>query len=172
MTVITTDKRTRDDAIPFEATPFTNSGIGTDGTLDAGTIISSSTLITIRCCKPDRGSLVEAALNLQMAVGSALTVKVAIGRFDTDGFNAVASYTQAEIDASHARITGSSSAIASSGSSLLIDGLNIFKEIPKSGSANYSQDGFVLVLQFSRARTGSDSLKRFYVMCSALMGLI
>ncbi len=172
MSVIITDKRTRDAAIPFEATAFTNSSIGTNGTLDAGKIISSDTLVAIRCCKPDRGTLVEAALNLQLTVGSALTVKVAIGRFDTNGYDAVSSYAQTEIDAAHKRITGSSSAIASSGSTLFIDGLNIFNEIPKAGSAYYSQDGFVLLLQFSRARTGSDILKRYNVIASALMGLI
>jgi len=172
MTIITTDKKTREHAIPFEATAFTNSSIGTNGTLDAGKIISSDTLVAIRCCKPDRGTLMEAALNLQLTVGSALTVKVAIGRFNTNGYDAVSSYTQAEIDASHTRITGSNSAIASSGSTLFVDGLNIFKEIPKAGSANYNQDGFVLLLQFSRARTGSDILKRYNIMASALMGLI
>lgn len=167
-----TDKKTRDSAIPFEATPFTTSAIGDNGTMDAGKLISSDTLVVIRMCKPDRGDLIEAHLNLQMTVNSALNVKVAIGRFASDGFNAVSSYTQAEIDASHQRITGSSAAIASSGNLLLVDGVNIFPEIPNADDANYSRDGFVLLLQFSRARTSNDILRRFNVMASAQMGLV
>lgn len=168
-----TDKRTRDAAIPFEATTFSDSTSGTIGTTDGGLIRSSTLIVPIRCCTPDRGALTEAHLNLYMNVHSATNVKVAIGRFDSNGFDAVASYTDAEITAMHERITGSTSPIASSGGILFIDGLNIFPAIPKRGDDNFNPDGFVVVLQFDRARVSSgDVYKRFDVMCSAQMGLL
>lgn len=173
-----TNKKTRDKAIPFEATSFRNNAggavnAGAIGTSDAGLIISSDLLVAIRCCTPDRGALTEAHLNLIMNVHSATTVKVAIGRFDADGVTAVSSYTQAEIDAMHQKITGSSSAIASSAGVLFLDGLNVFPFIPKRGDTNFNADGFVILLQFSRARNGAnDKYGRFAVMCSAQMGLL
>lgn len=168
-----TDKRTRDNAIPFEASTYTNSSSGDVGTTDAGLIKSSTLVVPIRCSVPSNGVLTEAHLNLLLAVNSTTTVKVGIGRFDTDGIAAIASYTDAEIAAMHQKLTGSDAAISSSGGNLFIDGLNILPLIPKRGSTNYNQDGFVVLLQFSRARSSSnDILKQFNVMCSAQMGLL
>ena len=167
--ITSTDKATREKAIPFEATSYRQ----TIGATDAGLIRSSDLLVAVRCGTPDRGALTEAHLNLTMQVHSATTVKIGIGRFDTDGITAVASYTQAEIDLMHQRLTGSSAAIASSGGTLFIDGLNIFPLIPKRGDTNFNADGFIVLLQFSRARvSANDVYGRFIVMCSAQMGLI
>lgn len=176
--ITATDKKTRDKAIPFRATDYRNTSGGTInsgllGATDAAFLQSSALLFPIRCSTPDRAVLTEAHLNLVMQVHAATTVKVAIGRFDTDGITAVTAYGQDEIDAMHQKITGSSAAIASVGNTLFIDGLNIFPLLPKQGDANFNQDGFVLVFQFDRARTSAnDVYKRFEVMCSAQMGLI
>lgn len=176
--ITSTDKKTRDLAIPFEATSYRKNSAGTVnagalGTSDAGLIQSSDLLVAVRCSTPDRGALTEAHLNLIMQVHAATTVKVAIGRFDTDGITAVASYTQAEIDAMHLKLTGSSAAIASSAGTLFIDGLNILPLIPKRGDTNFNADGFIVLLQFDRARVSANDLyKRFLVMCSAQMGLV
>lgn len=168
-----TDKETRKQAIPFEATAFSNSSGGTAGTTDAGAIRSSSLLVTIRCSTPDRGALTEAHLNLLMGVHSATNVYIGIGRFDTDGITAVVPYDNSEIFAMHKRLTGSNSPIASSGGTLFIDGLNILPLIPKRGDANFNADGFVLLLLFDRSRvSANDVLRRFNVMCSAQMGAL
>lgn len=168
----TTDKRTRDTAIPFEAYSFSTSAHGDAGELDAGLIRSSTLTVPIRCATPDRVELIEAHLNLILNVHSATTVKVAIGRFNSDMIT-VATLTQDEIDRSHRKITGTDTAIASSGGVLFIDGINILPAIPKRGDANFNPDGFVVVLQFSRARTSTnDVYRRFDVMCSAQMGLL
>lgn len=170
MTKIISDKATRGQAIPFIAEPFD----GSDGVtgLDRDKIISSDLIVPIRCCTPHNSNLIEAHLNLIITAGSALTVKVAIGRFESDDFTAVDSYTEGEINAGHRQLTGTDTAIASSAGTLLVDGLNLLKGIPKRGDTNFSEDGFVVVLQFSRARTGSDELLKFEPLCSALMGLI
>ena len=176
--ITSTDKTTREKAIPFEATSFRNNSGGSVATglaavADADLIQSSTLLVPIRCATPDRGALVEAHLNLILQVHAATNVKVSVGRFDTDGLTAITSYTQAEIDAMHLKITGSSTAIPSSGGTLFLDGLNIFPLLPKRGDANFNPDGFVVVLQFDRARSSAnDVYKRFFVMCSAQMGLI
>lgn len=168
-----TDKTTRKNAIPFEATAFSNSSAGTAGTTDAGALRSSTLLVTVRCSTPDRGALTEAHLNLLMGVHAATDVYVGIGRFDTDGITAISSYTNDEIIAMHKRLTGTDSPIASSGSTLFIDGLNILPLVPKRGHANFNADGFVLILLFSRSRvSANDVLRRFNVMCSAQMGVL
>lgn len=168
-----TDKATRKNAIPFEATAFSNSSSGTAGTTDAGAIRSSSLLVTVRCSTPDRGALTEAHLNLLMGVHAATSVYIGIGRFNTDTVTAISSYTNDEIIAMHQKLTGKTTPIASSAGTLFIDGLNILPLIPKRGHANFNADGFVLILLFSRSRvSANDVLRRFNVMCSAQMGVL
>lgn len=171
-----TDKGTRLTAVPFVATPYgVNLGIPTDDAIQLvdflGTISTTTALRVMRLCKPERGNLVQAYLNLFMTAGSALTAKVAIGRFDTDGINVVTP-TQAEIDAGHLALTGTTTPFTASGGSLIIDGLNILSLIPKLGQTNYNPDGFVLIVQFSRDITSSDPVRRFEVACSVNMGLL
>ena len=172
------DKATRFTAVPFVATPYgTNIGqpnyddVAQPVEWNTGLSVAVNALRVMRLCRPDRGNLIQAYLNLFMNVGSALTAKVAIGRFDTDGITPVTP-TQAEIDAGHLALTGSSSAIASSGGTLIIDGLNLLRLIPKKGDTNYNEDGFVLIIQFSRNLTTSDFPTRFEVSCSMQMGLL
>ena len=166
------NKKTRDQAIPFEATTYSNSSSGDVGASDAGLIRSATLIVPIRCSVPSNGALTEAHLNMLMNVNSSTTVKIGIGRFDTDGITPVA-YTSDQITAMHKQLTGSTTPIASSAGVLFLDGINIFPLIPKRGSANFNQDGFVVLLEFSRARTAAgDVFKRFDVMCSAQMGLL
>lgn len=172
MSISISDKRTRDVAIPFEATTYSTTALGTDGGLDKGKIISSDLIVPVRFSTPDRGALTEAHLSMNLTVGSPLTVKVAIGRFNANGVDAVSSYTNAEIDDSHKKIFGTDNPVASSGSTLFIDGINIFPLLPKRGSANFNADGFVLVFKFSRARADADVLKSLAAYCSAQMGLV
>lgn len=120
---------------------------------------------------PAFAAIIEAHLTMLLHVGSSLSVKLAVGSFDTDGVTAVIP-TQTVIDAQNLLITGSSSGIASSGSELLIDGINLLPFIPKRGSATFSEDGFVLVMQFSRNRTSSDTVRRFDMQMSADLGLV
>lgn len=167
-----TDKRTRDKAIPFEATTFSNSSSGTAGASDAGLIRSSTLRVAVRCSVPSNGVLTEAHLNLIMGVHSATSVKIGIGWFDTDGISAF-NPDSIDISAMHKRLTGSDTPIASSGGTLFVDGVNILPLIPKEGEANYNQDGFVVLLLFDRARvSANDVYRRFDVMCSAQMGLL
>lgn len=171
MTVSITDKKTREKAIPYQSTPWSNSSAGTNGTTDAGLIISSDLIVPVRMTTPDRGHLIEAHLNFFLAVVSSLTLKIGIGRFDTDGVTPITSYTQNEIDEIHKKIFGSASAVASSGSTLIVDGVDIAKVIPKRGETNFNADGFVLLFQFSRARV-TDTITRFDLQCSSLLGLL
>lgn len=173
-----TDKGTRTTAIPFTAMPYgVNLGIpNSDDTVQpvdpfTGASSAVTRLRVMRLARPDRGNLIQAYLNLFMRVGSSLTAKVAIGRFDTDGITPITP-NQYEIDAGHLALTGTSTPFSSSGSSLIIDGLNLLKLIPKKGDANYNADGFVLIVQFSRDLTTSDFPTRFEVSCSMQMGLL
>ncbi len=168
-----TDKRTREKAVPFIASPYSNSSIGGFGTTDAGLLRSSDLIVAVRCSTPDRGAITEAHLNMNMQVHSATNVYVGVGKFDSDGIAAYQSYSSSEIQAMHQRLMGSSSPIASSAGTLFIDGLNILPLIPKRGHANFNQDGFVLLFLFSRARiSANDVLKSFEAVCSAQMGLL
>lgn len=173
MTKIVSDKSTRQQAIPFVADGF--GGSGSSFLLDYYRYIigvdSDDLTVYIRCPTPSHANLIEAHLTLIMTVDSALSVKIAIGRFSADGVTA-ATLTDTEIEAGHRQLAGTDSDFASSAGTLLIDGLNLIKGIPKRGDANFNEDGFVLVLQFSRARTDNDSLLKFDPLCSALMGLV
>lgn len=172
MTVIVTDKTIRKTSVPFVATAFsTQFGSSFDYIQISDGTWTASPLAVMRMSKPERGNLTQAYLNLFMYVASAISVKVAIGRFDTDGINKITP-TQAEIDASHLKLTGTSSAIASSGTSLIVDGLNLLSQIPKQGTSTYNSDGFVLILQFSRSLVEPDEIKRFEVSCAMEMGLL
>lgn len=170
------DKSTRDTAVPYVASPYSvNLGLPTDDAIQLvdflGNISTTTALRVMRLCKPQRGDLISAYLNLFMTAGSALTAKVAIGRFDTDGVTPITP-TQAEIDASHLLLTGTTTPFTASGGSLIIDGLNLAKFIPKLGQTNYNADGFVVIVQFSRDITSSDPVRRFEVACSVQMGLL
>lgn len=177
MTTIISDKTIRQTSVPFVATSFSvNLGVPNyDDTVQpvdtAGASIAVTALRVMRLSKPERGNLTQAYLNLFMTVGSAITAKVAIGRFDTDGVTTVTP-TQAEIDASHLKITGTTSPISSSGTTFIIDGLNMVSQIPKKGETNYNADGIVLIVQFNRDLTTSDSVRRFELACAMQMGLL
>lgn len=177
MSVIATDKATRETAVPFVATPY-GVNIGTPYQDDAaqiidftGAVYATPALRVMRLAKPERGNLIQAYLNLFLNVNTSITAKVAIGRFDTDGITPVTP-TQAEIDAGHLRLTGTTTAIASSGGLLAIDGLNLLSLIPKKGETNYNADGFILIIQYSRDLTTADLIRRFEVSCSMQMGLL
>lgn len=169
-----TDFRIRKTAVPFTATGFclATGSINSDDNLNAPFTAGSNVaaLRVMRLSKPDVGNLIQAYVNLFMTVGSALTCKVAVGKFAADGITAQTP-TQAEIDAGHLKLTGTTSPIASSGSSFFIDGLNILSLIPKKGDPEYSDKGIVLILQFSRDLTPTDKVNRFEVACSMEMGL-
>lgn len=169
--ITSSDKKTRDVAIPFEATAF---GRIASGSYDDSAEMLSTTklLVAVRCSTPDRGALTEAHLNVQMTVGSALKAKIAIGRFASDGITAVESLSDIDLDIMNKQITGQPDGIASVGSTLLIDGVNLFPFIPKRGEAGFNADGFVLIFKFNRVRTSSDQMKRFDLQCSAQMGLL
>lgn len=170
-----TDNALRKTAVPFVASPFCYAigvAIYEDmiQMMDGTTPLATSALRTVRLCKPDKGNLTQAYLNLFMTVNTALTAKVAIGRFDTDGRTVIVPQ-QVDIDKGHLLLTGTDTPISSVGSSFVIDGLNLLPQIPKKGDADYNADAFVLIVQFSRNLTTSDSTQRQEVTCSMEMGL-
>lgn len=171
------DKATRNTAVPFTANPYcVNLGQpNDDDSLQIvdffGTVYATPALRVMRMSSSNRGNMIQAYLNIFLTVATSITAKIAIGRFDTDGVTAVTP-TQAEIDASHLKLTGTSSAISSSGGSLIIDGLNLLKQIPTKSDPNFNVDGFVLIVQFSRDLTTNDRLQRFEVACSMQIGLL
>lgn len=170
------DKSTRKQAIPFISYSwqcYEFDGITIIGK-DSSTIISTDTVLAIiRCSTPYGGNLVEAHLNLNLTVTSTLGVKVAIGYFATDGILPFETYSDAYINAQHEFLTGSSDYLYSSGSTLFIDGLNIYKKIPQRGDDTFNENGFVLLLKFDRFRDDvNESVKKFEVSASTLLGLI
>lgn len=176
MTTIVSDKATRETAVPFVANPYCyNIGLPNEDAIQyvsfTGAIDTTPALRVMRLARPDRGNLIQAYLNLFMTAGSALTAKVAIGRFDTDGVTPITP-TDAEIAASHLKLTGTNTPFTASGGSLIIDGLNLLSQIPKKGETNFNADGFVVIVQFSRDITSSDPVRRFEVSCSMQMGLL
>ena len=172
MNKLISDKSTREKAVPFLAEPFDGRTTSGANRIDKFTIISSDTIAIIRCCTPVDTNLVEAHLDLIIATGSSLSVKIGIGKFDSDGITAIDIIDQYnDIDKKHRMITGSDDPIESSGGILFIDGMSILKAIPQRGHADFNEKGFIILLQFDRARTGSDSLTKFAIVCSALMGL-
>jgi hypothetical protein len=176
MTTIQSDKTTRKTSVPFVATPFANQ-FGTPYMTDYIRIQETvydaliNPLYVMRLSKPERGNLMQAYLNLIMTVSSSVTVKVGIGRFDTDGLTVITP-TQAEIDASHLLLNKTISPIASSGTSLIIDGLNMISQIPQKGETNYNADGIVLILQFSRSLVYTEKVVRCELSCAMEMGLL
>ncbi len=175
MTKTVSDKKTRQSAIPFIASSFYQAGYTTDSdaiaTTDTSAVDSSGLIVPIRCATPRYANLVEAYLNLILEVDSSLSLKIAIGKFDADEITPILSYSQEYIDQIHKKLTGQEDALISSGGSLFVDGLNILPSIPKRGEEGFVEDGFIIILQFDRARTSSDHVRLFEVPCSALFGL-
>jgi hypothetical protein len=169
----------RKTAVPFTALPFgvafgranTNDSIQIGSPLTGEPFGTTPALRVMRLSKPDRGNMIQAYLNLFMTVVSPLTAKVAIGKFMADGVTA-ATPTQAEIDAGHLALTGTTAEYASSGGNLIVDGLNVLKKIPKKGDAEYNENGIVLIVQFSRDLSPTnDTVRRFELSCAMEMGL-
>lgn len=172
-----TDFEIRKTSVPFVAEPYgVNLGIPNEDDalqirdLIFGTFLATPALRVMRLTKPDVGNLKQAYLNLFFSAATSLTAKVALGQFDTDGVTAVQP-SQYDIDVGHRKLTGTDTPYTSSGGNLIIDGLNLAKLIPKKGETDYNQDGFVLIVQFSRDLTTSDSIRRFEVACAMELGL-
>lgn len=169
MTVIETDRNQRKTATPFESTPWCDSRLG--AIQYSENLLSTTDLtVALRMTSPAFASIIEAHITAVLTVGSSIAVKLAVGSFATDGTTTVMP-SQSVIDSQNLRITGSSSGVASSGSELLLNGINLLPFIPRRGDATFNEDGFVLVMQFSRLRTTSDVVRRFDMQMSADLGI-
>lgn len=167
------DKATRTKAIPFEALPFDEIDLRL---LDPawGAV---GQVVPIRLTRPHGGEVVECYLSMQLhaAAAAGFSVRFMIGRFSDANLTASSSYTEAEIALEHRRITGKDTAfVVAAGGTLFIDDLSLLPALPVQGDADYSDDGFVLVIVFSAAPTTSAgwNLDAFRVTCSAQMGLL
>jgi hypothetical protein len=170
VTNISSDRSQRRTATPYQSTPWTDFR---GGKISYPEHLTSTTALTValRMTTPAFAKVVEAHLTMQMNIGSSLSVKLAIGSFDIDSVTPLTP-AQAEIDRQNLLITGSSSGIASSGSVLLLDGIDLLPFLPKRGDASFSEVGFVLIMQFSRLRTTSDTVRRFDMQMSADLGIV
>lgn len=118
------------------------------------------------CPVLSNANLIEAYATLFIPVESDISVRVAIGMWAESQVEAITAYTDKFIKLSHERITGSESAIQSSGGVLLLDGVNLMLDRTK-----FNEHGFVLILDLDRSLTADEST-RLSINCSSIMGLV
>lgn len=154
--IITTDKRTRVNAIPFRGQWFSNlnyGGVGNtlvDGQADGDLRpFSLGGEAQIRICTPAKGDLIEARLTINAVAPDTglFDFYIYIGEFDTDGITPK-TLTTAEKLASWKRLTGFTEPILyGMQDNIYWDGLNLFPELPKRGDAKFNEDAFIIGIE-------------------------
>jgi hypothetical protein len=154
-----TNLKTRDVSVPFISNPFGQfDGNGIDETqvffFELGYIADPlvNRYLDGPYTLPSNMNVTELYLTVRMTApdDQDLSFRVAIGRWSHDYIPLdKADYTEYEIGKSHQIITGVPDKFTvGMGESILIDGLNLVKALPKVGDSNYKNDAFVLVLYF------------------------
>lgn len=179
MTISATDKRLRQNAIPFQGKWFSNyTGTSTgaqlvnqiaDGDLKA---FADGGSAYVRIARPMKGDLVEARLSINAAfpVTGAAAFRCAIAPFSSDGVTA-STLSLEEVDRQYKILTGQSSSFYyPSQGNLIVDGLNLMPLIPKRGETNFNEDGFIIYLELTIKDNATDfALFEFKVDCSIQM---
>lgn len=124
--------------------------------------IAARSICPLRVLKPHYGELVECYADLQITVASGdsdLTLKLAVGRFESGSYDRVMTYSDDEINDSWVKIRGSTSPLAVSGGKITADLLDLLNALPVYGDSNYIDDAFVLILAFNKTPTVTGSFK-------------
>lgn len=178
MTRITTDKRTRVNAIPFRGQWFSNlnyGGVGNtlvDGEADGDLRpVSQALPATVRICTPAKGDLIEARLTLNAVAPDTglFDFYIYIGEFEADGVTPKALTTEEKL-ASWKKLTGFDEALLfGNQANIYFDGLNLFPALPKRGDPKFNEDAFIIGFEMFIKNPpvfGDFVLFDFFVDCS------
>jgi len=168
-----TNLATRNTAIPFRAVAWGPLDLySAFGDKDYGQLNGG----LIRFVRPFAGQIITAKLTIigTAPTGGTAQIRLYKGDFAADGVSKITSYTAERIAADHKAITGRDTPFSfTSGSQLLIDGVDLMRIITKEGDADYNEDGFMLGVEV----TGVPSpltyvFKEFKLDCTAQMGVL
>lgn len=187
------DKALRSTAIPYYAnvwgynrSQFSDQNISTATKIgDLANLVPSSytyagtisTVNPIRVLQPQYGDIIEANLNLAFQMRStegARQFRIAIGKH-SGLYARETSYTEAEIAASFAKITGRNSPYTiAPGGSFSVSRLNLAPALYHDGDAEYRDDSFVVLLVWDQApsKAGDYAFTKFDIECTMQMGLL
>jgi hypothetical protein len=130
----------------------------------------------IRFCRPFAGDIITSKLTIIGTAPTGGTAKIRLykGDFNADGVTAVTSYSEARIAADHLAITGSAAALSfTSGSPLIIDGVDLRRIIPKPGDSDFNEDGFILGVEVTGVpNPATFKYRDFKLDCTAQMGVL
>lgn len=148
--------------------------------VDSGTTypaqVAPSQVCPMRILQPHYGGIEECYADISINVAAAdsdLTLKLAIGRFQSGSYDRVLTYTDAEMAASWRRIRGSDTPLSVSGGVISADLLNLLDAIPKYGDANWKEDAFVLILYFNKVPTETGTFYFNYLnIHSSVSGIV
>lgn len=164
---------TRKTAIPFRAVAwgpldlYSAFGDKEFGQLNGG---------LIRFVRPFAGEIITAKLTIigTAPTGGTALIRLYKGDFAADGVSKVTSYTADRIAADHKAITGRDTPFSfTSGSQLLIDGVDLMRIITKEGDADYNEDGFMLGVEVTGVPNPlTYGYREFKLDCTAQMGVL
>lgn len=164
---------TRNTAVPFRAVAWGPMDLySAFGDKDNGNLAGG----LIRFVRPFAGEIITAKLTVigTAPTGGTAQIRLYKGDFAADGITKVTSYTADRIAADHKAITGRDTPFSfTSGSPLLIDGVDLMRIITKEGDADYNEDGFMLGVEVTGVPNPTTYLYReFKLDCTAQMGVL
>lgn len=175
--IITSDKRTRVNAIPFRGMWMSNlnfGGIGNtlvDGAADGDLRpFALGGAAQVRILTPAKGDLIEARLTINaVSPPTGFTeMRIYIGEFEADGITPK-TLSSDEIARQWKILTGfSEPAFWGVQDNMYFDGLNLMPLIPKRGDAKFNEDAFIIGLELV-CRDAGFVLFDFHVDCSSQM---
>lgn len=113
----------------------------------------ASRVCPIRILQPHYGELIECYADLQLTPAAAdnnLTMKLAIGKFQSGSYDPVTSYTDEEINASWRKIHGTDTPLSVSGGVISAELIDLLHALPKYGDSAFREDAFVLLVAFNK----------------------
>lgn len=163
---------TRNNAVPFRATAWANDLYSAFGDKDQANLVGG----LIRFIRPFAGEIITAKLTIigTAPTGGTTQIRFYKGDFAADGITKVTSYTAARIAADHKAITGRDTPFSfTSGSQLLIDGIDLMRIITSQGDSDYNEDGFMLGVEVTGVPNPTTfKLREFKLDCTAQMGVL
>lgn len=163
---------TRNTAIPFRATAWANDLYAAFGNKDLGQLVGGR----IRFIRPFAGDIITAKLTIigTAPTGGTAQIRFYKGTFNADGVTAAAVPSAAQIAADHKAITGLDVPYSfTSGSPLIVDGVDLKRVIPAPGDADYNEDGFILGVEVTGVPNPTTFKYRdFKLDCTAQMGVL